>query len=679
KSLQNQEEKRRLSEIVEMVVETEAEVGASGYSVVGGGTKGIFIKDVLKDSPAAKHLSLQKGDQLLSARVYFDNVKYEDALKILQCAEPYKVSFFLKRTVVQTEDSDHQNTPVIEQKGPKTKLQKMSVRSVKQFKAKKKRGGRFGLKRLKERKRTRAEEEIDNGKSAGRIKFSPVDVEFALPKIKLKKHGKVIADQTGPIQGINSIDEKTRKIKFPKLDAKHTPVHVGNINIHGPEIKGGQFYRPDIDISVPKGKIRKSVDLEGEVNKESKFQMPKIDSSLPKVKVPEGKINVKGPDIKVGKVEMPSIDISLPKGKAKGEINIKGHSGGREPVTLPKFGISLPTVKPTEVDISAEGPEIKGKKFNLPDIDIKMPKEKLKESVNLEGDASKGGKFQMPKVDLSLPSIKFPEGKIIVERPDIKEGKVVMPSIDILLPKGTANGETEFQGLSGTGGQNNFPKLDISLTKLKSPELDEAVEGPEVKGGKFIAPNIDISLPKGKVKGDVNLEGEAGKGGKFQMPKVDLSLPRIKLPEGKINMEGPDIKVGKVDMPSIDISLPKRTAKGEINIEGHSGEREPISLPKFDISLPTVKPPEVDISAEGPGFKGKKVNLPDIDIKMPKGKLKGDVNLEGEAGKGGKFQMPKVDLSLPRIKLPEEKINVEGPDIKVGKVDMPSIDISLPK
>ncbi|KAK3570264.1 hypothetical protein QTP86_017116 [Hemibagrus guttatus] len=108
-----------------MVVETEAEVGASGYSVVGGGTKGIFIKDVLKDSPAAKHLSLQKGDQLLSARVYFDNVKYEDALKILQCAEPYKVSFSLKRTVVQTEVSGHLSAPNIDHRGPKTKMQKM--------------------------------------------------------------------------------------------------------------------------------------------------------------------------------------------------------------------------------------------------------------------------------------------------------------------------------------------------------------------------------------------------------------------------------------------------------------------------------------------------------------------------------------------------------------------------
>lgn len=50
-----------MSELVEVVVETEAEVGASGYSVVGGGEQGIFIKEVLKDSRAAKHLSLQKG------------------------------------------------------------------------------------------------------------------------------------------------------------------------------------------------------------------------------------------------------------------------------------------------------------------------------------------------------------------------------------------------------------------------------------------------------------------------------------------------------------------------------------------------------------------------------------------------------------------------------------------
>ncbi|MCJ8733467.1 hypothetical protein PDJAM_G00223810 [Pangasius djambal] len=211
------QEKSNLSELVEVVVETEAEVGASGYSVVGGGTKGIFIKDVLKDSPAAKHLSLQKGDQLLSARVYFDNVKYEDALKILQCAEPYKVSFFLKRTVAQTEVSGHLDATNIEQRGPKAKMQKMSVRSVKQFKAKKKRGGRFGLKRLKEKKRPRVEAEMDNDGSSGRLDFTPVDVEFALPKFKLKKHGKVTEERSGHLERMKPNEEKTRKIKFPKL------------------------------------------------------------------------------------------------------------------------------------------------------------------------------------------------------------------------------------------------------------------------------------------------------------------------------------------------------------------------------------------------------------------------------------------------------------------------------
>lgn len=49
-----------VSKSVEIVVKTDAEAGASGYSVTGG-QQGIFVKDVLKDSPAAKHLSLKEG------------------------------------------------------------------------------------------------------------------------------------------------------------------------------------------------------------------------------------------------------------------------------------------------------------------------------------------------------------------------------------------------------------------------------------------------------------------------------------------------------------------------------------------------------------------------------------------------------------------------------------------
>uniref|UniRef100_A0A8C4RDX4 PDZ domain-containing protein n=1 Tax=Erpetoichthys calabaricus TaxID=27687 RepID=A0A8C4RDX4_ERPCA len=113
------------SELMEVVVETEAEAGARGFSVSGGGAQGIFVKEVLKDSPAAKALSLREGDQLLSARVYFDNVKYEDALKILQCAEPYKVSFLLKRNVPSADISTSSGSASLEVKGPKAKMPKL--------------------------------------------------------------------------------------------------------------------------------------------------------------------------------------------------------------------------------------------------------------------------------------------------------------------------------------------------------------------------------------------------------------------------------------------------------------------------------------------------------------------------------------------------------------------------
>ncbi|KAF0883682.1 AHNK2 protein, partial [Crocuta crocuta] len=86
-----------LQEATEVTLRTEVEAGASGYSVTGGGDRGIFVKQVLKDSSAAKLFSLREGDQLLSATVFFDNIKYEDALKILQYSEPYKVQFQVRR------------------------------------------------------------------------------------------------------------------------------------------------------------------------------------------------------------------------------------------------------------------------------------------------------------------------------------------------------------------------------------------------------------------------------------------------------------------------------------------------------------------------------------------------------------------------------------------------------
>ncbi|KAM6392373.1 LOW QUALITY PROTEIN: protein AHNAK2 [Pluvialis apricaria] len=92
---------------MEVTLKTEVEAGASGFSVMGGGNEGIFIKKVLKESPASKIFSLREGDQLLSATIFFDNIKYEDALKILQYSEPYRVQFSLKRKIAGKEELAH--------------------------------------------------------------------------------------------------------------------------------------------------------------------------------------------------------------------------------------------------------------------------------------------------------------------------------------------------------------------------------------------------------------------------------------------------------------------------------------------------------------------------------------------------------------------------------------------
>ncbi|XP_072616589.1 protein AHNAK2 [Vulpes vulpes] len=96
----------RRQEATEVTLQTEVEAGASGYSVTGGGDQGIFVKQVLKDSSAAKLFSLREGDQLLSATIFFDNIKYEDALKILQYSEPYKVQFQIRRKHPAAEDEE---------------------------------------------------------------------------------------------------------------------------------------------------------------------------------------------------------------------------------------------------------------------------------------------------------------------------------------------------------------------------------------------------------------------------------------------------------------------------------------------------------------------------------------------------------------------------------------------
>ncbi|XP_038823222.1 neuroblast differentiation-associated protein AHNAK-like [Salvelinus namaycush] len=94
-----------------VIVKMAKETCAEGL-VVSGGKEGIFIKEVRPESPASKLLSVHEGDQILSATVYFDDVTYEDALQILEHAQPYKMELLLKRKPIKT--STLESEPALE-------------------------------------------------------------------------------------------------------------------------------------------------------------------------------------------------------------------------------------------------------------------------------------------------------------------------------------------------------------------------------------------------------------------------------------------------------------------------------------------------------------------------------------------------------------------------------------
>uniref|UniRef100_A0A3Q3WCT1 AHNAK nucleoprotein n=1 Tax=Mola mola TaxID=94237 RepID=A0A3Q3WCT1_MOLML len=379
--------------------------------------------------------------------------------------------------------------------------------------------------------------------------------------------------------------------------------------------------------------------------------MPKFDVSFPKVNIPEGDVKIKGPGIKGRRIEMPDIDISLPKEKAGGKFEIVGHAG-------------------------------KGDKFHMPSLDISLPKMKAKgPKVNIETHDITGGKLSMPSIDVSLPKIKSPDVDISLEGPDVDanvegtdlKGKIELPTVNISPPKGKAVVEMDIHEQSSKGTKFHMPSLDISLPKIKakgrdvdiegpkvegqmslpkinSPEVDVSIQGPEIKEGKLSLPAVDISLPKGEVDADLNIEGPDIKSGKFKMPKFDVSLPKVNLPEAN------------VEIPTdLDIS----GLKGDINpaklkIDDEDIVKGGVEGPGASIKLPSMKLPSVDISAP-------KVDL-DIGLTKPKGD---DVEVD--------FELPDVSLKFPSFSLPRFGAKSKSGDLQIsGKGPKGDTSLSVP-
>uniref|UniRef100_A0A3Q2R0Z8 AHNAK nucleoprotein n=1 Tax=Fundulus heteroclitus TaxID=8078 RepID=A0A3Q2R0Z8_FUNHE len=387
---------------------------------------------------------------------------------------------------------------------------------------------------------------------------------------------------------------------------------------------------------------------------------------MPKVNFPESEVKLKGPDFKGKKIEMPDIDISLPKGKSDGEIDGHGWKGGK--FHMPSVDFSLPKIKAKGPEVNIEGPELKQGNINMPDVDISLQNRNVDVDFNAESTEIKGGKFKMPKFDISLP------------KTNLTGGHVDAPKDNISLPK--VKGDVDVDGCLDKEGKFQLPSVDVSLPKIEAKGADIHIKGPELKS--------DIAQPKGKVEGDLSFEGPHLKGqtinlptgdisfskgttdadfdvdGKFKMPKFDLSLPKVSLPKGET--KDLSIKGGKIEIGP--------DASGDLEIMGLQGDIKPDQLkvktgdlegPGASLKLPSVKLPTVDISAP-------KLDL-DFGLNKPQSD---DVELlKAEGGRpssGGSFDLPNVSLKAPSFTFPRFGSKSKSGDLEASGLQA---DISL--
>ncbi|XP_059497677.1 neuroblast differentiation-associated protein AHNAK isoform X3 [Stegostoma tigrinum] len=473
------------------------------------------------------------------------------------------------------------------------------------------------------------------------------------------------------------------KFKGPKGTAD---VDVPDVNL------GGDLKGPDVNIKGPK------VDIEGPDAKAGglKFSMPSI--TLPKIKGPDFDLNLKGPEVKAdhdidlpsanieGEIKGPKVDIDVP------EADIKGPSGSfhMPKFKMPKFGFGGGKVEGPDVnidaklpdaDVSLSGPEIEGA-IDVPDVDL---------DVGGGSGKIKGPKFKMPDFNISGPKLekpdfnlkfKGPKGTADVDVPDVNlEGDLKGPDVNIKGPK------VDIEGPDAKAGGLKFSMPSITLPKIKGPDFDLSLKGPEVKAdhdidlpsanieGEIKGPKVDIDVPEADIKGP---------SGSFHMPK--FKMPKFGFGGGKV--EGPDVNID-ANLPDADVSLTGPEIEGNIDVPdvdldvgGGSGKIKgpKFKMPDFNISGPKFEKPDFNLKFKG--LKGTAdVDVPDVnlegDLKGPDVNIKGPkVDIEGPDAKAGglKFSMPSI--TLPKIKGPDFDLSLKGPEVKVDHdIDLPSANI----
>ncbi|XP_054436737.1 periaxin isoform X1 [Pteronotus mesoamericanus] len=694
-------EELRRAELVEIIVETEAQTGVSGINVAGGGKEGIYIRELREDSPAARSLSLQEGDQLLSARVFFENFKYEDALRLLQCAEPYKVSFCLKRTVPTGDLALRPGTVSgYEIKGPRAKVAKLNIQSLSPVKKKKM---------------------VVPGALGAPADLAPVDVEFSFPKFSRLRRGLKTEAVKGPVPAAPT----RRRLQLPRLrvrevaeeaqaallaaaappprKAKAEAEVTAGARFTAPQVELVGPQLPSTEVGVPKAPAPKGLGEEAPAAEAATgfaLHLPTFGLGAPAAPA----VEPAAVGIQVPQVELPTLP-SLPTLPTLPCLETR--EGATAALMVPTLDVAAPTVG---VDLALPGAEVEPRE-EVPEVALKMPRlsfprfgarakevAEVKVAKGSPEARAKGPRLRMPTFGLSLleprptapeaavesklklPTIKMPSFGIGVSAPEVKVPKVP----EVKLPKVPEAALPEMQLREVV-----LPKVP----EMKLPKVPEMAM-PEVRLPEVQLPKVsEMKLPEMKVPVMKVPEVKAPKAPEMKLPEMklpkvpEMAVPEVRLPEVQLpkvsemklpmvpEMAVPEVRLPEVQLPKVsEIKLPKVPEMAVPDVP-----LPEVQLPKVsEMKLPKV--PEMAV----PEVKLPEVQLPRVsDIKLPKVPEMAvpDVPLpEVQLLKVSEMKLPKVpEMVVPEVRLPEVQLPKVS-EIKLPKVpEMAVPDVHLPQ
>ncbi|XP_057715624.1 neuroblast differentiation-associated protein AHNAK-like [Corythoichthys intestinalis] len=696
-----------------MIVKTAKDGGAEGLVYAGGGKEGIFIKEVVPESPASKSLQLKEGDQLLSATVYFDNVSYQDAIQILEHAQAYKVKLCLKRKPNTTETEplaesdiipeDETFTPEMREHG-KSKRRGDARISWPKFPS-------LGRGKKSRFARSHSSSEADEQR---KLELSPPT-----------------SDTESPIKTQDALKGKKRhKMKLPSLtkrgrisssedqdtDAPTTGTQEAAELLSPEGLQSPVGGRPDVhsieEMTVEEGfdsRVTKPLAIQHKVELiaiDSALKTTDLTVALTGKESPTGPLS---PDGKKKKKERSELKMKM-LGKDKSQ---KKEAKAKSPKRLKTLGASLEIAD--QIIVKGDQPEhatqieqkspLKGKakkRTLLPkreDIEIpgmedasvrtkvKGHHDELQETVQLSIDVdsvkeavSKLPGYKLPKVDMC--GVPIPEEITVID--------ANAQRISVKTPTKVVDSRTKQQAPISKAEDTSTPELSKTLFKLPKVTPDD-LTSEEV----LTVTRLDQTTQETTQEGEYDKKSKTTK---IVLPSVGFSKSDFKIPDIGMYLPKPNILGPKDDemkgertiflqeadakMHEAETSAVTVTSTGELEyIDSAESpvEKEldrkasPFQMPKFELSLPKLIGPDIDLSLSKTDGKAKSPDAPQLGAykNIPEEKQAVDIAASptDQEAKGRRFKLPQFDFTVPEITGPQLNVNFFKKDTDGKKLE----------